>query len=230
MCSVRAAVRAVPAVLAAALLAFVVTAAVAPDPASAAPLGTLTLSPTGGSVTADPMFTSATASAPCPAGYGTNVGLSVGKAGAPTGAYVSLAQVASDGPYDTAPPTLGANRSLVAAFRGAPVTDGAYTVIMRCVSESQGDHPDVFSVGITVSAGQWTATGGGPGPTGEPTTPPSGGADARVTITTEIGPGTATSSSAPPGSSGPLPRTGTDVVRIAVLGAALVLTGAAIVW
>ncbi|GAA2631350.1 hypothetical protein GCM10010399_74410 [Dactylosporangium fulvum] len=127
-------------------------------PAHAADLGTLTLSPTQGLTTTNPAL-SATTSAPCPAGYGTNAGLKIGKVG--SGDYRNLARVGDAGNYDQAVFTLDANRALTAAYGGTPLADGDYEIAVLCTSETQGDHPDLFKTVITVTGESWQVKGSG---------------------------------------------------------------------
>ncbi|GGR87267.1 hypothetical protein GCM10010169_34390 [Micromonospora fulviviridis] len=70
---------------------------VLPTPAQAAPLGGFRLSATNGTVDASPIFTSASTSAPCPAGFGRNAQL---REGPPGGPYSNLARPMTDGGYD----------------------------------------------------------------------------------------------------------------------------------
>ncbi|MEV6522864.1 Ig-like domain repeat protein [Longispora sp. NPDC051575] len=121
-------------------------------PAQAAPLGTLTLSQTSGDVATNPMFAGATTSTACPTGYGTNATIKVGKVGGP---YNNLNKVGSAGGYDTAPFTIGANRSFTTSNGGVAPTSGDYQVVLVCTSETQGDHPDLFVTDITVTGANW---------------------------------------------------------------------------
>ncbi|MFF5233142.1 hypothetical protein [Dactylosporangium sp. NPDC000521] len=197
-------------------------------PAHAAPLGTITVTPASGSVDTDPMFTSATASAACPATYGTNAGLRIARAG--TSQFANLTRVGDDGNYDAVPPTLKPNRSMRAAFGTTPITDGDYTLVIVCTGESAGDHPDVFSTTIRVTGTAWTASGGGPGPTTGPTTGPTGGTGNKQTLNTEVGPAATSASPSPTGTTGGgLPRTGSAVAQIAAVGLGLVAAGVLIV-
>ncbi|WP_422772801.1 Ig-like domain-containing protein [Plantactinospora sp. WMMC1484] len=124
-------------------------------PAQAAVAGTLTLNPTSGTVTDNPMLTGATTSAACPTGFGDQAALRVG----PVGAQVAnLNRIASDTGYDTAPFTLTANRSMATALAGTPA-DGDYVVVVECLSELNGVHPDRFETVIAVSGGNWQVKG-----------------------------------------------------------------------
>ncbi|MDW5322232.1 Ig-like domain-containing protein [Plantactinospora sp. KLBMP9567] len=124
-------------------------------PAQAAAAGTLTLNPTSGTVTDNPMLTQATTSAACPTGFGDQAALRVGPVG---GQVANLNRIASDTGYDTAPFTLGANRSMATALAGTP-TNGDYVVVVECLSELNGVHPDRFETVITVNGGNWRVKG-----------------------------------------------------------------------
>ncbi|GIG61222.1 hypothetical protein Lfu02_55940 [Longispora fulva] len=161
-------------------------------PAQAAPLGTLTLSQTSGDVNDAVMFTGATTSAACPTGYGTNATLKVGKVGGP---YNNLQKVQSAGGYDTAPFTIGANRSFTTSNGGTAPAAGDYTVVVVCTSETQGDHPDLFMTDIKVVGTTWsvktaapaqdTGTAFGIAPAGPVTS------GTNVTFTATVSPNTA---------------------------------------
>ncbi|MDG4795276.1 hypothetical protein [Micromonospora sp. WMMD1082] len=150
---------------------------VAPAPAGAAPLGSVRLPVTSGIVDATPIFASATTSAPCPAGFGRNAQLRVGPPGGP---FSNLARPLTDGGYDRAPVTARPNRSFVTALGGAPV-DGEWWVVVECLSETQGVHPERFVTPITVSGRQWRsgrpagAAPATPGPDGAVVVPDGGG-------------------------------------------------------
>ncbi|WP_412539221.1 Ig-like domain-containing protein [Longispora sp. K20-0274] len=122
-------------------------------PAQAAALGTLTLSQASGDVNDAVMFAGATTSAACPTGYGTNATLKVGKVGGP---YNNLQKVQSAGGYDTAPFTIGANRSFTTSNLNTPPAPGDYQVVMVCTSETAGDHPDMFVTDIKVVGTTWS--------------------------------------------------------------------------
>ncbi|WP_327010360.1 WxL domain-containing protein [Dactylosporangium sp. NBC_01737] len=122
-------------------------------PAHAADLGSITLTPTSGTVDANPMFTSVTTATACPTGYGTNVAVKIGRVGGP---YNNLNTVYSDGGYDTAPLSLAANRSFTRANGNVAPAAGLYEVVIICTSETQGDLPDVFrSINIEVTGANW---------------------------------------------------------------------------
>ena len=179
------------------------------SPAQAAPLGTLTLSASSGSVSQNPMLTGVTTSAACPAGYGTNAAVKVGR----NGQFFNLNTIGSAANYDTAPFTLTTNRSMARALTGSDsgtVADGLYEIAVLCAGETLGDHPDRFLTTITVTAGNWQAGGTG------------GGTSGQMNITATVGAGQ-TSPSPSPGPGGPLPRTGAPI--IAYIGAGLLLLG-----
>lgn len=183
------------------------------SPASAAPLGTLTLSAATGSASQSPMLASVTTSAACPAGYGTNAAIKVGR----NGQFSNLNIIASAGNYDAAPFTLATNRSLAKALTGndmGTVADGAYEIVVLCAGEILGDHPERFSIAITVSGGTWQ-TGGAP-------SPPAPGTNGEVNIVATVAAGQS------PGQ-GPLPRTGASIAAYAGLGLLLVGVGIAAV-
>ncbi|OKI73887.1 hypothetical protein [Micromonospora sp. CB01531] len=157
---------------------------VLPTPARAAPLGGVQISATSGSVDAAPVFASATTSAPCPAGFGRNAQLRVGPPGGP---YSNLARPLTAGGYDRQPVTATPNRSFATALGGAPV-DGEWWVVVECVSETQGVHPERFITPITVSGRQWRAGRPAGAP---PATPRAAGAPLVV-------PGSTGAAGAPP--------------------------------
>lgn len=125
-------------------------------PASAADLGTLTLTPTQGLTTTNPAL-SALTSAACPATYGTNAGLKIGKVG--SGDYRNLARVGDEANYDQAAFTLTANRSMVSAYGGTALSNGDYEIAVLCTGESTGDNPDLFRTVITVTGENWQVKG-----------------------------------------------------------------------
>ncbi|GAA3729744.1 hypothetical protein GCM10022225_09100 [Plantactinospora mayteni] len=138
----------------------------APPPGAAAvparrgaALGTLTITPTGGTVGGNPMLVSATTSAPCPARYGSAALLRVGPVGGP---YSNIARPGGAGGYDTAPVTMNPNRSMVMS-QGRPPGDGEYVIVVECVSDTLGTHPDRFESRIVVSGDSWRVRSGGAG-------------------------------------------------------------------
>ncbi|MFD0969084.1 hypothetical protein, partial [Plantactinospora endophytica] len=178
-----------PALLLSALLLAAAGSAV---PASGAPalptgrdaaLGTLTVTPSSGTVDGNPMLASATTSAPCPARYGSAALLRVGPVGGP---YSNIARPGGAGGYDTAPVTMNPNRSM-AMSQGRPPVDGEYAIVVECVSDTLGTHPDRFEFRIVVTGGTWrvdTRAAGRPAPSGTAargTTDPTDGSDGGAT-------------------------------------------------
>ncbi|MET7949694.1 hypothetical protein [Micromonospora sp. NPDC005324] len=174
-----------------------------PAPAQAAPLGGVRLSATSGTVDAGPVFASATASAPCPTGFGRNAQLRVGPPGGP---YSNLARPLTAGGYDRTAVTAQPNRSFATALGGAPV-DGEWWVVVECVSETQGVHPDRFVTPITVSGRQWRAGR----PAGAPTTTPGAGGPLVV-------PGSTGAAGAPPVGAPPAAATPSSPTTTATAG------------
>ncbi|WP_213450685.1 hypothetical protein [Rhizomonospora bruguierae] len=153
----------------AALLSAATAAILPPSPAAAAPLGTISLTQTSGTVDATPIFRVATTARPCPAGYGADAQLRVGRPGGP---YSNLARPMTAGGYDKAPVTGQPNRSFAAALGGAPA-DGEWWVVVECLSQTEGVHPDRFVTEITVSGRQWrTGRPAGAAPPVDPASPP----------------------------------------------------------
>jgi len=138
------------AVLAVATAAASLAAIAFAAPAQAAALGKLTLTPAHGTITANPMFTTATTSAACPAGYGDNASLRVGRAGGP---FVNL-RPGSAGSFATAPFSLSPNRSFNTAV-GTATGNGTWVVIVQCGGEINGLHPDRFETTISVWGDKW---------------------------------------------------------------------------
>ncbi|WP_018348823.1 LPXTG cell wall anchor domain-containing protein [Longispora albida] len=199
----------------------------APAPAHAAPpLGGITLSAAGGSVTDNPMLASATTTAACPAGYGTNASIKVGRPGGP---YSNLNKVGSAGGYDLAPFTLTANRSFTTANGGTPPAGGDYQIVIGCVSETAGDYPGWFTVDIAVTGTSWQVRQGGPQPT--PSASP-GGPSNQQTLRADVAPGTRTPAPATttPPKSGTMPTTGRSLTWLIAAGLILAGAGAAARW
>lgn len=145
---------------AAALLAVVALAVAAPAPAAAddpAVLGSVAISPTTGSVDSSPMLGSATTSAPCPTGHGSNALLRVGP---PAGPYSNIVKPATAGGYDRQPVTLAADRSMTAGLGRAPA-DGPYRIVVQCSGTAVGRHPGRFETAIVVSGNTWQVAGAG---------------------------------------------------------------------
>ncbi|MGI5149514.1 hypothetical protein ACQEVC_24750 [Plantactinospora sp. CA-294935] len=156
----RGAALLLPAVLvAAAGLSAPASGAAAVPARRGAALGTLTVTPTSGTVGGNPMLVSATTSAPCPARYGSAVLLRVGPAGGP---YSNIARPGGAGGYDTAPVTMRPNRSMTMS-QGRPPGDGEYVIVVECVSDTLGTHPDRFESRIVVSGDTWRVTSGAAG-------------------------------------------------------------------
>ncbi|MEU8259063.1 hypothetical protein AB0C02_00340 [Micromonospora sp. NPDC048999] len=214
-----------------AVLTGLLLAVVAAGPAYAADLGTLTITPTSGSVgsgvdDATPMFTSATTSAACPTGYGTNAVAKVGPVGGP---YHLLNKVGSDNDYDAGAFSLGTNRSMAKAL-GAVPANGNFEIVIQCSGELLGDHPNYFRAPITVADGTWSAS----------TQPvPPGGSSGSMTLRVEVAPapggsGSPTPSTGPTDGSdgpdspggGPLPVTGLAIGAVVAAGLLLVGVGA----
>jgi hypothetical protein len=157
-------------------LAAAAAASVFPSgPAAAAASGTVQLSQTSGTVDATPIFASATASGPCPAGYGTNALVRVGPPGGP---FTNLAKPLSAGNYDKAPVSAAPNRSFTMALGGTPPSDGEWWVVVECFSRTEGMHPERFVTPITVSGRQWRA--GKPAGSTGPATAPTGQASSAA--------------------------------------------------
>ncbi|WP_433530878.1 hypothetical protein ACQPYA_01715 [Micromonospora sp. CA-263727] len=171
---------------------------VAPAPASAAPLGSVRLPVTSGTVDTTPIFASATTSAPCPAGFGRNAQLRVGPPGGP---FSNLARPLTDGGYDRAPVTARPNRSFATALGGAPV-DGEWWVVVECLSDTQGLHPERFVTSITVSGRQWR--------TGRPAgaAPATPGPDGGLVVPDDAATGAGSATRQPPGTASATPAGG----------------------
>ncbi|MFD0742363.1 hypothetical protein ACFQ1L_11430 [Phytohabitans flavus] len=179
-------------------------------PAQAASLGTITITPTNGTIDASPMFASATSERACPATFGENAGLRVGPVGGP---YQNLGRPLGGGGYDQAPVTIAPNRSLSQAL-GAPPTETTYLIIMECFSLTAGRHVDEFQLPILICDGTTWTTAASCG-TAEPTTTtvtaePSGAVPEGTPITL-------TATIDPPSAAGPVQfrrkRAGTTVVE-----------------
>lgn len=127
------------------------TPLLAPGPATAVPLGGVKLSQSSGTVDATPIFASATASKPCPAGYGTDALVRIGPPGGP---YSNVAKPLMAGGYDKKAVTAKPNRSFATALAGAP-TEGEWWVVVECFSQDLGQHADRFITPITVTGRSW---------------------------------------------------------------------------
>ncbi|MFK3981611.1 Ig-like domain-containing protein [Micromonospora sp. NPDC050397] len=161
-------------------------------PVQAAPLGSLTLDPTNGTLDANPALVSASTSAACPADKADQAVLQIGQVG---GELHNLSRIASEEEgYGGAPFALGANRSILSAFNATSLPGGDYRVVIVCISGESGPHPDPFETLITVDGNTWQVKGGG-GPINTPTTTaltvtPTGSArvDEQVTMTAQVSP------------------------------------------
>ncbi len=168
---------------AAAAFAIITCVTALPTPAVAAPLGEVRISQTSGTVDANPVFKTATASAPCPNGYGNDAQVRVGPPGGP---FANVAKPLTNGGYDKQPVSAQPNRSFTTALGGAPA-DGEWLVVVECYSLTQGMYSERFATSITVSGTHWRLgrpQGAAPLPTGAaatlgggeaPTVAPSGG-------------------------------------------------------
>ncbi|SNT12460.1 hypothetical protein SAMN05421812_103272 [Asanoa hainanensis] len=165
-----------------AVLALAATALLLPAPAVAAPLGQVTLDRTSGSVDQNPIFGSATASAPCPTGFGADAMVRIGPPGGP---YANVAKPLTAGGYDRKAVSVKPNRSFAMALGNVRPTDGEWEVVVECYSVTDGMHQDRFVTPITVSGGRWR-TGKPAGST--PTSTASAGADQPPTTPTASAP------------------------------------------
>jgi hypothetical protein len=139
------------AVMAAVVLGGSVLVGVA-SPAMAASLGPVTLAPnTSGLVTDNPMFGSGT-TGPCPATFGENANLRIGRPGGP---YSNLAPALGGGGFDTHDVTINPNRSFQTAIGGTAPGAGDWWVVMECYSLTEGRHVDEFRTVITVTGNSW---------------------------------------------------------------------------
>ncbi|MFJ8579099.1 hypothetical protein [Micromonospora sp. NPDC093277] len=180
--------------------------AVTAAPALAAPLGTVALSSQSGNVTSTPIFTKATTSAPCPAGYGENAALRVGP---PNGPFTNLVRPLTDGGYDTAKISFSPNRSFELALGRKP-GDGVWWIVVECFSTTAGRHPERFVTPITVSGSSWRVGASGqpaqlpppeesapPTESAAPSTSPTASGDPTPTGSVEPNPATSTVEAAP---------------------------------
>lgn len=165
--------------------------------AQAAPLGTLAVTPTAGTISAKPAFTAARTSAGCPQTYGQNVKLKAGPVGGP---YTNLAVTGSAGNYSDGPFSVAPDRELTRALTATPA-DGDYQIVVECLGVTTGQHPDRFVTTITVTGQNWTVKGSAPPVPVTPTTTtlavsPAGPvtAGARVTLTATVTPAAAAGS------------------------------------
>ena len=166
-------------------------------------LGEVRLSQTSGTVDANPIFASATASAPCPAGFGADAMVRIGPAGGP---YANVAKPLTAGGYDRAAVSAKPNRSFTMALGNVRPADGEWQVVVECYSLTEGMHPERFVTPITVSGSRWRTgrpAGGTPAPsasapaatpsTAAPSAPPDvsgsdpAGADPRLAANDRTG-------------------------------------------
>src|SRR5262245_27644772 len=162
-------------------------------PANAAPLGTVNLSATSGTVSATPMFASATTSAPCPATFGEEAALRIGPAD--TGPFTNLAPSVGGGGFDTAPVTISPNRSFQTAL-GSPPADGRWWIVVECFSLTAGRHPDRVITEILVTGANWRVNTRRDAPTTTLAASPASPAPAGtpVTLTATVAPSAAAGS------------------------------------
>jgi hypothetical protein len=144
-------------------------------PAHVSSAGVVRLSQSSGSVDSTPMFASATAARPCPAGYGSDALLRVGP---PEGPFTNLARPLVDGGYDTRGVTARPNRSFTTALGGAPPAAGQWWIVVECFSQVRGMHPDRFITPITVTGRTWRAGAGADSAGSAPATATAPGPDA----------------------------------------------------
>ncbi|GIG66411.1 hypothetical protein [Phytomonospora endophytica] len=231
-----------PLVLALALMAGALLAFGSP-PAQAAPLGTIVLSPTTGSVGADTpttaMVDSATASAACPTGYGDQVGFRARPVGQATPGN-AFGSILSAGGYDTTAPKFvpGTNLrfSLARVLSGnvtpVPVpAPGDYELYMNCFSGTTGEHADRFSLIITVTGSTWAVKTTQPSDSASPSTSasPSDSASPSPSASTSVSTSPTTGGPSPsPSKPGGLAKTGAPVFGITAAGMGLLVAGFAI--
>ncbi|MGN9911044.1 hypothetical protein ACTMTJ_26150 [Phytohabitans sp. LJ34] len=146
MTRARASLAALSAIAVAALAAIAF-----PAPAGAAPLGSVKLSKSTGTVDQNPIFGSASASRPCPTGYGSDAMVRIGPPGGP---YSNVAKPVTDGGYDKKAVSVKPNRSFTTALAGAPKS-GEWWVVVECYSETLGMHQERFITPITVNGRRW---------------------------------------------------------------------------
>lgn len=213
-----------------------------PEPASAAPLGTIKLSESSGTVDKTPIFGTATAAKPCPAGYGADALVRIGPPGGP---YQNVATPLRDGGYDKKPVSVKPNRSFARAIGGTPA-NGEWWVVVECWSLTKGQHAQQFITPLTVTGKSWKVgqpAGGAslnsppPPAAGVPITGPASGAPtptgtpgAATTAPPTAGPASldpALASNNRSGSASPLASVlwvGGVVLVLAIVGAIALLT------
>lgn len=162
------------------------------SPAQAASLGTVNLSQTSGTVSDNPMFASGTTSAACPAGYGENAALRIGRPGGP---YNNLSPSLGGGGFDTAPVEVGATRSFTTALGGTAPASGEWWIVVECFSLTAGRHADEFRTPVFVTGANWSTTAVDPAvnTTTSLTVAPVGPVDlgTEVTLTANVDPNNA---------------------------------------
>ncbi|SBT53903.1 Ig-like domain-containing protein [Micromonospora narathiwatensis] len=163
-------------------------------PAYAADLGTVNLSQSRGTVTANPMFETAITSKPCPKPYGEEAALRIGP-GVPTGPFTNLTPSLGGGGYDEAPVTANPNRSMQTALGEKPA-DGTYWVVVECFSLLAGRNPDRFVTPIKVTGENWEVVSSNTQTTTTLAVSPADSAvqGSAVTLTATIDPPAATGS------------------------------------
>ncbi|GAA4468209.1 hypothetical protein [Phytohabitans houttuyneae] len=134
-----------------ALAVAALTAVAFPAPAQAAPLGSVRLSASKGTVDQTPIFATASAAKPCPSGFGQDAAVRIGPPGGP---YQNVATPLRDGGYDKKAVSVKPNRSFARAIGGAPAA-GEWWVVVECWSLTQGRHPDLFITPLTVTGKEW---------------------------------------------------------------------------
>ncbi|MFB6395702.1 hypothetical protein [Polymorphospora lycopeni] len=181
-------------------------------------LGTVRLDPGSGSVDTTPVFASGVTSASCPAGYGSDALLRIGRPGGP---YTNLARPLTSGGYDRAAVTATPNRSFMTALGGTAPQAGEWWVVAECFSQTQGQHPGRFVTSITVAGSGWRLSPGGGTAAAAATANPAGAASPSAgpqpsapDVVPEAGPGT----EAAPGAPTPLPvaRTGSASLGVSL--------------
>lgn len=232
------------------------TASVLAAPAAAAVVGTITLNPTSGAVTANP-FAEFSSSAPCPSGYGEAAGLYL----VASGWIPELATVETRG-LDTKVVTAKITTSLAELLNKgglSTVPTGSFPLELKCFN-ADFDPVVAFTASITIANGTWTWAP--PAVPSSPTATPSAGASTSPSAGPSPTPSVSTSSSASPsatptedptedptetpsetpapsdspGGSGPpadtsgdLPTTGPSVLSWLYVAVVLVIAGAGVV-
>ena len=184
----------IAAAIGAVLVVVAATLAYAVHGASAAPLGTVTLTQQSGLVTDTPMFARGTSSLACPATFGEEAALKIAPKGTTNDRdFRNLAPSVGGGTFDQAPVKIDVTKSMQTALDNTPPAAGVYIVVIRCYSLTAGVHADMFVTEVTVTGNAWT--------TGVPAVPtttalgitPANGQDLGedVTLTATVTPATA---------------------------------------